>query len=343
MATLYLIEQNTILRKSSERLILSSRPSNKLKSPGLRMHDVILELPCDDVDQVMLFGNIQVTTQALQQLLRFGIELAIFTQHGKLLGQLTPPKTKNIQLRVAQFQKYHDAGFVLDISKKIAKAKLQNGIKVSVNHRKNHPAAFTEEELNKLRKFLPKIDSADSAETLRGLEGAASAAYFRLFSRMFKPPWNFQKRTRRPPKDPVNAVLSFGYTIVNAELQAILDGIGFDPYLGFYHVIGYGRPGLALDLLEEFRHPIVDRLCLNLFNLNILTEDDFFKPAKGSVYLNTTGKKKFFKQYETVMGEYTSDVTPVTEGKSYRAIFQQRVYALANAVQDKQEYEPFLL
>ncbi len=344
MATLYLIEQNTILRKSSDRLILSRMMTDHPKSPGVRVRDILLELPCEDVDQVMLFGNVQVTMQALQQLLRHGIELAIFTHSGKLLGQLTPPKTKNIHLRIAQFEKYRDPKFVLNFAKKVVQAKLGNALYILRQHRKNHPEVFTDVELQKLADIIQRLKRAKSPETLRGLEGAATSAYFGLFGRMLKRPWEFKKRTRMPPRDPVNAVLSFGYVIVGAELQSLLDGIGFDPYLGFYHSVHYGRPGLALDLLEEFRHSLVDRLALNLFNLNVLNTDDFYRPAKGGVLLNYSGKVKFFQHYERMLGEYGSATQPVPEtSKTFRTVFQQRMQALAKALNDEVEYEPFML
>jgi hypothetical protein len=159
----------------------------------------------------------------------------------------------------------------------------------------------------------------------------------------FNPPWKFAGRSRRPPQDPANAVLSFGYVIVGAELQSVLDGVGFDPYLGFYHQLDYGRPSLALDLLEEFRHSLVDRLTLNLFNMNILNNDDFFNPPKGGVYLNISGKRKFFQHYERLIGEYLPSAGIDPKAKAFRAIFQQQVQALAKAVQGEADYQPFQL
>jgi len=341
MATLYLIDQNTVLRKSSERLILCKRPEKARRSPGLRVQDILLELPCEDVDQVMLFGNIQVTTQALQQLLEHGIELAIFTFTGRLLGQLTPPKTKNIYLRIAQFEKHRQPDFGLHLSRNLVTAKMRNALTMVRKHSWRHPELFTKNELTNLETLAQRAQAAATLEELRGHEGAATAAYFKLFGRMLNPPWQFEKRTRRPPRDPVNAVLSFGYVIVGTELQSLLDGIGFDPYLGFYHSIDYGRPSLALDLLEEFRHPLVDRLTLNLFNLNIVQASDFYTPPQGGVYLNTSGKQKFFKQYETVLGEFEAATDPAEKPKAFRSIFQKQVQKLAQAVQNNTPYEPY--
>jgi len=159
---------------------------------------------------------------------------------------------------------------------------------------------------------------------------------------MLKTPWEFATRTKRPPKDPVNAVLSYGYVIVTAELQSLLDGIGFDPYLGFYHQIRYGRPSLALDLVEEFRHCLIDRLALTLFNTEVFDEQDFFKPGSGGIYLSLTGKKKFFKQFEKMLGQFDS-ATLQDEKTGFRKLFQQQVAALVNTVQNDVPYKPLEL
>lgn len=130
-------------------------------------------------------------------------------------------------------------------------------------------------------------------------------------------------------------------SIVGAELQALLDGAGFDPYLGFYHSVEYGRPGLALDLLEEFRHPLVDRLTLNLFNLGVLASQDFAPQAEGGIYLNTAGKKKYFVQYERMLGELTNTANPAGKPSSFRAAFQNQIANLREAIMQEVDYVPF--
>ncbi|MDW7679423.1 MAG: CRISPR-associated endonuclease Cas1 [bacterium] len=343
MATLYLLEQNTILRKTSDRLRLC-----RMRTPGERRShvtqgEVLLELPCADIDQVMLFGNVQVTTQALQELLQHGIEISLFTRSGKLLGQLTPPKTKNILLRIDQFKRHQDQNFRLNLARHIVVTKISNMMTILKMHQANYPGTFSADQLNQLENLSNQTTAIDKNSSLLGIEGTATAHYFRLFGRMFKPPWKFEGRTRRPPKDPVNAVLSFGYVLVGAELHSLLDGIGFDPYLGFYHTVKYGRPSLALDLLEEFRHSLVDRLTLNLFNLGILKTEDFDSLPRGDgVYLGTTGKKKFFIQYEKMLGQYQSDTDPADKKPGFRAIFQKRIYELAKLIRLDSSQSPVI-
>ena len=340
MATLYLIEQNTILRKTSDRLLLCHRPSTKkTTTTHVTQEDIKLEVPCADIDQVMIFGNIEVTTPALHQLLKHNIELAFFTLSGTLLGQLTPPKQKNIELRIAQFDKYHQPEFCLHFSKQIVTSKLNSAYCNVINYLANHPGLFTTREIKKFMEYKTKAAQAIDMDELRGYEGSGSAFYFSLFGKMLNKPWAFDSRTKRPPQDPVNAVLSYGYVIVSSELQSLLDGIGFDPYLGFYHQIKYGRPSLALDLVEEFRHCLIDRLALTLFNTGALSQEDFYKPPTGGVYLSITGKKVFFKQLEKMLGEFDSATTS-TNKSGFRKRFQTQIAALAKTVKDNAEYAP---
>jgi len=332
MATLYLIEQNTILRKTSDRFRLCRMRTPNERKSHVTQGEILLEIPCANIDQVMIFGNVQVTTQSLHKLLQHGIEMAIFTRSGKLVGHLTPPKAKNILIRIDQFKRHEDQQFVLNFARELVSTKISNMLAILNTHQANYPRTFSTDELKKLEKISQQAAKAASSASLLGLEGTATSHYFRLFGRMFKPPWKFEGRIRRPPKDPVNAVLSFGYVLVGAELQSLLDGIGFDPYLGFYHAIRYGRPSLALDLLEEFRQTLVDRLALNLFNRGTLKADDFDPYPKGGVYLGTTGKKKFFVQYEKMLGEYPGATDTADKKPGFRAIFQKRIYKLAKQI-----------
>ena len=294
--------------------------------------DILLEIPCADIDHVMLFGNVQVTTQALHELLEHGIELAIFSFSGRLIGQLTPPKTKNILLRMAQYERHQDADFCLEFGREIVTKKINDMLKNLRSHRKRFPDSFRLQQVKTIEQFLMKVNNAKAVEELLGYEGAASAAYFGLFGNMVLSPWKFVTRTRRPPKDPVNAVLSFGYVVLGSEIQSLLDGIGYDPYLGFYHVIHYGRPSLALDLLEEFRHSVIDRIALHLFNLGMMKEEDFYQPKSGGIYLASEGKKKFFKAYERMAGSISEEWQGSENAEGFRKRIKERIYALANKI-----------
>lgn len=340
MSTLYLIEQRTILRKTSDRLLLCRMRTAAERRSHVTQGEILLEIPCADVDYVMAFGNVQFTTQALHELLEHGIELAIFSYSGQLIGQLTPAKARNIFLRMAQFARCQDKQFCLELGKELILNKVEH-IKANLkNFRVHNPNVISAQAMKQFDKLSGQIRQTTSADQLLGYEGAASAAYFKLFCSMVKPPWKFTGRNRRPPKDPVNAVLSFGYVVIGSEIQSQLDGIGFDPYLGFYHAPAYGRPSLALDLLEEFRHSVIDRLALRLFNLGIVTESDFYSPAQGGIYLATEGKKKFFAQYEKLAGKYQSDTDTAEVTPGFRRQIQKRIYEISRLISRSSEQLP---
>lgn len=339
MAVLYLLEQNTILRKSGKRLLFCHKPPGASSKPGVRERDILIDLPCEDVDQVMLFGNVQMTTQVMHQLLYHGIETAVFSYHGKLLGQLTPPAGKNIPLRLAQFDKYHDEKFRLHYAKTIVEYKITYSLDQLRLYEYNHPGTFSKADIKTIEQIADKIKTAEKCESLLGLEGAASAQYFTLLAKMLPQKWQFDSRSRRPPKDPANAVLSFGYTIVGSELRSLLDGVGLDPFLGYYHEIAYGRPSLALDLLELFRHSLVDKLMLRLFNLRILGEDDFVPAGKGGIYLSSSGKVKFFQQYEDMVGSYKGEIAGKQRRGIYRRVFQTQVANLVKTISHDETFK----
>jgi CRISPR-associated protein Cas1 len=335
MATLYLTEQGAVVRKCSEHLIVE-KDENRL-----------LEIPCADVDHVMIYGNVQVTTQAIRELAEHGIAIAYFTQGGRLLCQLSPEASKNLVLRQAQWRRHFEAEFALRFGKAVVAGKLENALTVIRDFHHNHPELDCADERAALETARQRAGAADNLDSLRGIEGSAAAAYFRVLGRMVMPPWQFVTRTRRPPRDPVNAVLSFGYVIVANELRSLLDGLGFDPYAGFYHADDYGRPSLALDLLEEFRHALVDRLALHLFNRDVFTPEDFQKAPTAGVYLNREGQKKFFNSYERYLGDY-GDQAPSGNGHTasvghFRSIFKAQAHKLAKAIQENRDYEPFCL
>lgn len=287
MATLYLTEQGAVLRKTGERLIVEKEDQE------------LLDIECFKVDTIFVFGNVHVTTPALTTLLDHGIELAFLTMTGRLKGQLTPPKAKNVLLRVAQYQKLQEMAFALELARSFVRGKVQNALALLTRQHRNYPERGFEPYRQELTRLLPRLATAPTLETLRGLEGTAARTYFQGFGLACRTELAFPGRRRRPPTDPINALLSFGYTLINAELTSLLDAMGYDPYIGFFHQLDYGRPSLALDLLEEFRVPAVDRLVLNLTNLRVLQQEDFVVDKdSGGLRLQRQALGKFFRAYE---------------------------------------------
>lgn len=330
MANLYLTEQGAVVRKTGDRLIV--------EKDGVEL----LEIECFKLDTIFLFGNVHVTTPALTELLEHGIELALLTLSGRLKGQLTPPKAKNVRLRMAQYQKSQDPVFALPLARAFVGAKVRNAQALLTRQHHNYPErgfALHREELERLQRSL---DTAETLDSLRGLEGTAARQYFAGFALACRTELTFDGRRRRPPTDPINALLSFGYTLVGAELTSLLDAMGYDPYIGFYHQLDYGRPSLALDLLEEFRVPAVDRLVLNLANLRTLQASDFVADEEnGGLRLDRKALGKFFRAYEAHLSKEFTD-KPTGVATSLRKAFRRQAERLAASITRGEPYTPFV-
>jgi CRISPR-associated protein Cas1 len=259
---------------------------------------------------------------------------------GALRGQLTPPKAKNVVLRMRQYELEGSEPFCLRLARSMIRGKILNGVAVLKRFRANHPDALPATDVDAVERHLRGLENCTSLEKLRGIEGAAAAAYFRAFASLVPPDLGFSGRNRRPPRDPVNALLSFGYVLAGNELQSLLDGIGFDPYIGFLHQLDYGRPSLALDLLEEFRPALVDRFTARLLNLGILSRTDFTSGRDGGLYLDREGKRRYFAEYEK---ELNQPIAGDPEGLSFRDAFRRQADRLAAAITRDEPYESFLL
>jgi len=327
MAVLYLTEQGAVLRKKSKTLVVDKGT------------EVLLEVPEFKVERVLIFGNIQITTQAIAFLFEHGIEASFFTINGKLKGKLTPLESKNVYLRLYQYKRYQQDDFKLNLAQRIVEGKIKNQIVLLQRYQRNHPENDFSLSIDKLHESIKTLYVKKKVSTVLGVEGAATAIYFQEFGRMFRKELKFDGRSRRPPKDPVNALLSFGYTLISNEILSLLSGMGFDPYIGYLHAIDYGRPSLALDLVEEFRHTIVDRLVLSLINKEVLSEDDF-EEKDGGVYLKENSRKTFFLQYErSLQSQFSHEESQVT----FRHLFKNQAQKLSNVILRNEQYIPFLL
>lgn len=339
MATLYVLEPGAQVEKEYRHLLV------------VKDDETLLRAPLTDVSHVVLVGQgVGVTTPALHALLAAGAGLSLVSRTGELLGRLTPPSGKNLELRRRQYAQAADPAFCLEFARQVVTGKLLNyralalrwsreetasrieirdsqaGLEASAgfsgpqaqpakastpeDHTKTvvNPGdvgpggrrATNAEQLARLRDALRQAEAAPDLATLRGAEGAGSKAYFAVLRGCLRPDFTFEKRTRRPPKDPTNALLSLGYTLLGEAIATALEVVGLDPYEGFFHADKYGRPALALDLLEEFRGPVADSVALTLINKRMLTPDDFEEAgaAKGAgVYLNKRGLAIYLREF----------------------------------------------
>ena len=330
MPTLYLLEQGAVLSKEGRKLVVEKQKER------------LLEVPVFKVDRILIFGNIQITTQTVSFLFGNGIETSFLTLSGRLKGKLSPLKSKNVILRMRQYEKAKDKQFTVPLAKRIVSAKIKNSLEIIRRHGYNHPEIDFSQEKKSIQQQIENLKRKTETSTIIGIEGISAVAYYKALAKMFRGNLKFSGRNRRPPKDGANALLSFGYVLVGNEIQSVLESIGFDPYIVFLHGIDYGRPSLALDLLEEFRQPLVDRFVLFLSNNRILTPEDFEKRDEGGVYLKQESKKEFFRRYEEWMNSPMKD-SITGENTNFRKLLLNQAHRLADTILHDDEYIPFTL
>jgi CRISPR-associated protein Cas1 len=278
---LYVTEQGAVVRKSSDRFLVE------------KDGQVVLDLPYHKLEAVLLFGNVQVTTQALGEMLEKGVRLSLFSSVGRFRGALTSPEGRNIDLRLKQFEMYRNGARCLDLARRTLAAKVANGMAVLRRYDAGEPAC------EPLGEALAAIPGAGELAALEGYEGSAARAYFPALMRFNQSEFAWPGRVKHPATDPLNALLSLTYTLVMQELMGWLEGLGLDPFLGFLHQADYGRPSLALDLMEPFRHPVADRFVLGMVNRRAFAAADFLHvDGKEGVYLTAEGLRRFIEGYE---------------------------------------------
>jgi CRISPR-associated protein Cas1 len=312
---------------------------------------LLQEIRLNEVNQVNLMGNVQLSTQAMQTMLRMEIPVAYFTQKGYFYGVAGGLGVKNILVRREQFRRADDAEFCLRLARELVRGKIRNHRTLLMrNHRQ--PSSTT---LRELKRSADQATRADSPASLLGIEGNAARLYFGDFAGMLKvdcdvetapgaalsekrPAFDFRRRNRRPPRDPVNALLSFAYALLTKDCLVAATTVGLDPYLGFYHQIKPGKPALALDLMEPFRPLIAESAVLGAINNRMVTPEHFLVAGQ-SVVLTDAGRKHFLMAYEQRMN---ATVTHPLFGYrvSYRRLLEIQTRLLARLLSGEIEDYP---
>lgn len=335
-----------------------------LNTPGLRVgisggvlqvkeRDKLLqEIRLGEICQLNLLGNIQLSTQAVQTLCTEEIPIAYFSMGGWFYGLTRGMGLKNIFLRREQFRHADLPPFCLTFARSLVAGKIQNQRTMLQRNHVEPPA----KALAALKRLIDEARAADALETLLGIEGNASRLYFENFAGMIKldeaPPggssmarsqfnFDFINRNRRPPRDAVNALLSLAYSVLAKDLAITCLAVGFDPYLGFYHQPRFGRPALALDLMEPFRPLIADSTVLSAINNRMITPNDFVQ-AGPAVMLKPEGRKAFFRAYEQRMD--TLITHPLFGYRvNYRRVLEIQTRLMARLLtREIPRYEPFI-
>jgi CRISPR-associated protein Cas1 len=280
--------------------------------------------------QLAVFGQVQVSTQAIEAALGRSIPICYFSFGGWFYGMTTGLWHKNVELRRAQFRAAESPVTSLALARAFIATKIRNCRTFLRRNADDVPV----QALDMLRRLAEDVEPCASAESLLGIEGTAARVYFENLPRLLKRPdndgnlaFNFAGRNRRPPRDPVNALLSLAYSLLAKDFTIILQAVGFDPFLGFYHRPRYGRPALALDLMEEFRPLIADSVVLNAVNTGIVQRSDFVTRG-GAVSLSDSGRGRFLHAYERRMDELVTH--PIFGYRiSYRRVLEVQARLLA--------------
>lgn len=262
-------------------------------------------LPLLNLENIVSFGYRGASPRLMGACAERGIGLCFLTQHGRFLARISGPISGNVLLRTAQYRLADTPDHALPIAKMFLTGKIFNGRWSLERTLRDHALRVDTERMKmaieQMKQALVDLMHAGSVEELMGIEGVAAKAYFSVFEQtILKNPayFRFDGRNRRPPMDPVNALLSFTYSILGHEITGALESVGLDPAVGFLHALRPGRASLALDLLEELRAPLADRFVLSLINLGTITERDFVQKENGAFYLTDDARKRFLAAWQ---------------------------------------------
>lgn len=321
MGTLYVLEPDVYVSRDGGVLRVSKRAGR----------DVLLERPLAHVSDVVILGRATITSAAVQACTEQGTAIHYLTRTGRYLAQTAPIENKNVPLRIQQYQAYLEPEWKHALARRFVEGKLSNALVFA----RRGGADVTE-----LARLIKTAATCQSTESLRGTEGNAARLYFSLLRNKFPADFVPEARSKRPPRDPANSLLSLAYTFLAKECQAAVRIAGLDPYIGYLHESKYGRPALALDLMEEFRAILADSVTLALFNRGMIGED-MFVYDKGYPTLSDLGFKQFLRAWEERLGQ-TVTHPHLKQKLDYRQIMLAQARLLGKHLMGElPEYLPF--
>ncbi|MBN1767360.1 MAG: type I-C CRISPR-associated endonuclease Cas1 [Prolixibacteraceae bacterium] len=309
--TLYVTSPDSYLAKDGENVVIRVNDSERFR------------IPVHNIEGIVCFGYSGASPALMALCAERNVSLTFLTEHGHFQGRISGPVKGNVLLRRKQYRWADDNQKSLDISRIIIAGKIANSRNVVQRALRDHGNESNRKSLSEASEILSlrqkQVLKADSPETLRGLEGDAANTYFGVFNFLIvsqKDEFRMNGRSRRPPKDKVNALLSFVYTLLAHEVQSALESVGLDPYVGFFHVDRPGRPSLALDMMEEFRPYIADRLVLSIINRKQIASSDFIQHDDYNFILKDNARKEVLtawqkRKQEEIQHPFLHETIPV--------------------------------
>ena len=300
MTAVYVREQGSMVRKRGERLVVS------------KQGQTIEEFPMNQVQQVVLLGNVQITTQTMVALVQRQVDVAFLSSYGKFRLRLEADSSGHVDLRQQQLRQKDGGALTLPVARAIVDAKIHNQ-RVILQRQKRRLAeggrskgavfprdrALFERSLRGMLQMQREAQQANNLDSLRGYEGKAAAFYFEAIRALLDRAWGFARRDYYPPPDPFNALLSFVYSLLLKDVRAAVQLVGLDVYMGFFHATEAKRPSLALDLMEEWRPLVGDALCLEMVNRGSLVPEQFVQTGnpRRPVELGEEGVARVLQAY----------------------------------------------
>lgn len=335
--TLFVTTQGAYLSKEGESVVVSVE------------REVKLRVPIHTLGGVVCFGNVACSPFLLGHCAEHGVAVSMLSEHGRFLARVHGPVSGNVLLRREQYRRADDDASALAIARTVVLAKVANARAVLQRGLRDHGDKPSAEAITpavlRMERMLDEVMECDDLERLRGKEGDAGREYFGVFDHLItaqKESFYLRDRNRRPPRDNINALLSFTYTLLAHDCVGALEAVGLDPQVGFLHKDRSGRPSLALDLMEEFRPYFADRLVLSLVNLKQLQARDFKRTESGAVEMSDEGRKTLLVAYqkrkqEEIKHPYLNDTMPVG------LLFYVQALLMARHLRgDLDAYPPFL-
>jgi CRISPR-associated protein Cas1 len=291
--TLFVTTQGAYLSKEGETVVV--------KVEG----EIRLRVPVHTISGIVCFGNVSCSPYLMGFCAENDVAISFLSEHGRFMARVQGPVSGNVLLRREQYRKADDPKFSAEVTKFVLTGKITNCRTVLQRALRDHSNKIDEQDVRsavlRLNRLLESLNQEQSLDVLRGIEGDAAHVYFNVFDHLIvtqKEAFHFDERNRRPPLDNVNCLLSFIYTLLMHDVRSALETVGLDPAVGFLHRDRPGRPGLALDLMEEFRPFIGDRLTLSLINLQQVQDKAFSKMDSGAVIMNDDARKKVLVAYQ---------------------------------------------
>lgn len=290
--TLYITSDDAFVRKERETFVVEISGQK------------IFQAPIHAIENIVCFGFKSLTPAIMAFCAENNVSISYLSENGRFLARVVGPQHGNVLLRKAQYAYAEKQEKALKVTQSIVAAKVFNYRSLLLRHQRNHPECSSSEvtaAVNAMARMLEAIRKAQTIDEVRGYEGESASLYFSVLSELIvaqREDFVFSKRTKRPPLDPPNAILSFLYALLANDVRSALETVGLDPYVGFLHSLRPGRPSLALDLMEEFRAYLGDRLMLNLINLRQVTKEDFEMRESGEVRIKDAARKTIISAYQ---------------------------------------------